>query len=500
MGRFVLTTLIWAIPAFSQSVHYRVAMPDPGSHLFHIEIEIENPGGESMDLGLPAWNATYVIRNFAQFLQGFDANVPARRIDKQTWRIEPGTETSVRVRYTIYANQKSPFSSELNEEHAFFNSANLLLLWKQKRDLAVTLEIEPPRGWTIATSLPPTARENLFQADNYDHLVDSPVDVGILDRHSFTVRGVPVYVIVDGAHRDYDADELVSVLERMVAGHVDLMGDVPFDHYYFLYHFTRERSGGGMEHRDSTAIHRTFAPDERSVQGVVGVSSHEFFHLWNVKRIRPQNMEPIDYFQEDYSTALWFSEGFTSYYGGLVLTRTELQSRRQYYRSLARQIRTLQSRPGRRKLSAAHSSLLTWFDDRTFFNTAENSFSYYNKGLLIGLLLDLKIRDASDNRFTLDDVVRHLNEDYAKKGRYFEDDYGVARAITEVTGLDLEEIYTDFVHRTVELPYAEYLGYAGLELVEGTGQGGAAGYEIHETENPSPKQLAIRESWLSGGG
>ena len=499
MRRLVLITLIWATPAFSQSVHYRVAMPDPASHLFHIQMEIENPGGESMDLGLPAWNATYMIRNFAQFLQGFDANVPTRRIDKQTWRMEPGTATSVRVRYTIYADQKSPFSSELNEQHAFFNSANLLLLWKQKRDLPVTLEIEAPRDWTIATSLTPTARENVFRAEDYDHLVDSPVDVGNLDRHSFTVRGVPVYVIVDGAHRDYDADELVSVLERIVAGHADLMRDVPFDQYYFLYHFTTERSGGGMEHRDSTAIHRTFSPGERSVQGVVGVSSHEFFHLWNVKRIRPQNMEPIDHFQEDYSTALWFSEGFTSYYGGLVLTRTELQSRQQYYQSLARQIRTLQSRPGRQKLSAADSSLLTWFDDRTFFNTPENSFSYYNKGLLIGLLLDLKIRDATGNRFTLDDVMRHLNED-SKKGRYFEDDYGVAGAITEVTGLDLDELYTDLVHRTVELPYAEHLAYAGLELIERTREGERTDYEIREMDNPTPEQLEIRESWLSGGG
>lgn len=498
MRILVLITLIYVTPAFSQSVHYRVTMPNPASHLFHIEIEIKDPGGESMNLGLPAWNATYVVRNFSQFLQGFDANVPVRRIDKQTWRMQPGTASLVSVRYTVYANQKSPFSSELNEQHAFFNGANLLLLWKEKRYLPVTLEIAAPPDWTVATSLPPTGRENVFHADDYDHLVDSPVDVGKLDRYSFAIQGVPIHIIVDGAHRNYDAAELVSVLERIVAGHVDLMRDIPFDHFYFLYHFTRKRSGGGMEHRDSTAIHRTFSPDERSVQGVIGVSSHEFFHLWNVKRIRPQDMEPIDYFKEDYSTALWFSEGFTSYYGGLILTRVKLQSRQQYYKALARQVGTLQSRSGRQKLSAAHASLLTWFDDLTFFNTAENSFSYYNKGLLIGLLLDLKIREATDNQFSLDDVMRHLNENYAKRGRYFEEDYGVASAITEVTGLDLDDIYTDFVHRKVELPYPEYLAYAGLELVERTVEGERTDYEIREIQTPNPKQLEIRESWLTG--
>ncbi len=500
MKKLFLILILWATPGFSQSVQYTVGMPDPSSHLFHIAMTIDDPGTEVLDLGLPAWNATYVIRDFAQYLQGFDASVAFKRIDKQTWRLEPKGTDRIEVRYTIFADQLSPFSSQLNESHAFWNSANLLLLWKQQRDLPLTLVIEPARGWTIATALPETEYPNVYRADNYDHLVDSPVDVGNLDRHQFRVEGVPIHVIVDGAHREYDAAELVSVLERVVQGHVDLMQDVPFEEYYFLYHFTRERSGGGMEHRDSTAINRTFREGDSSVRGIVGVSSHEFFHLWNVKRIRPQNMEPIDYFAEDYSTALWFNEGFTSYYGGLVLTRTEYQSRQDYYQSLARQVGTLQNRDGRHELSAADTSLLTWFDNKPFYNQAENSFSYYNKGLLIGLLLDLKIRDATDNRFSMDDVMRHLNENYAQQGRYFEDDFGVARAITEVTSLDLEREYTDFVHRTTELPYGEYLAYAGLELIETPADSPdeRPEYEIREIENTTPKQRRIRDSWLSG--
>ncbi len=205
-------------------------------------------------------------------------------------------------------------------------------------------------------------------------------------------------------------------------------------------------------------------------------------------------MEPIDYFQEDYSSALWFSEGFTSYYGDLVRHRVGLTSREAYYGSLARQIRTLQGRAGRLELSAADTSTLTWFDTSQYYRRPENSFSYYNKGLLIGLLLDLEIREATDNRFSMDDVLRYLNVEYAQKGLFFDDDYGVARAITAATGLDLDDMYTDFVHRPVELPYAEHLAYAGLELLDlGGGE-----FEVRELPRPTEKQLRIRESWLGG--
>ena len=420
--RLILAILLWAAPVSGQSVHYRIHMPEPETHLFHVEMTIEDVGAAPLNLGLPAWNATYVIRNFAQYVQEFTANVPARRVDKQTWRIEPepGVGT-ILVSYKVFADQTSPFSSELNEQHAFFNSANLLLLWKEQRDLPLTLEIDVPAGWSVATALPQGQLPNTFEAENYDHLVDSPVDIGVLDRYSFETGGALIHVIVDGTHRNYDAEELVSMLEPIVQGHFELVRDVPFSEYYFLYHFMNERAGGGMEHRSSTAIHRSFGPDERSVASLAGVSSHEFFHLWNVKRIRPAGMEPIDYFREDYSSALWFSEGFTSYYGDLVRHRVGLTSREAYYGSLARQIQTLQGRAGRLELSAADTSTLTWFDTSQFYRRPENSFSYYNKGLLIGLLLDLEIRDATDNTHSMDDVLRYLNVEYAQQGRFFDD-------------------------------------------------------------------------------
>lgn len=468
MSRILIILLIAAVPAFGQTVRYRVTMPEPRSHLFHVEMSIDDPGVNVMELALPAWNALYQVRDFSQYLQRFEANASWKRVDKQTWRFDASGKKEIRVNYTVYANESSPFSSQLDETHGFFNGANLLLLWKGKQSLPAELEVVPPSGWTVATSLPATGRANVFRAENYDHLVDCPVDAGNLDRHSFTVQDVPIYVIVDGPHRRYNSNELVAMLEKIVRAQAQLMGEIPFKHYYFLYHFTSERSGGGMEHRDSTAIHRTFQPGESSVGGLAGVSSHEFFHLWNVKRIRPLGLEPIDYFSEDYTTALWFSEGFTSYYGDLMLRRAGIMSKEQFYDLLASEIYTLQSRPGRQLLSAADASLLTWYDKYPFYRRAENSISYYNKGLLIGLLLDLKIRDATDNRFSMDHVMLHLNENYAKKGKYFEDDFGIAKAITEATGLNLDKEYAAYVHGRDDLPYKDVLELVGLSLIERT--------------------------------
>ena len=496
----VAFVLIWCAPLFGQSIHYKIAMPEPSRHLFHITILIENPGVLPLHLSLPAWNATYLVRNFSKYLTQLQANVEVRRIDKQTWRLDPAGASRIQVNYTVFANEGNPFSSQLNKDHAFLNNANLLLLWREQRNLPLSLEVKTPPDWTIATSLQRSSGDNVFIADNYDHLVDSPIDIGELTRLHFTVRDTPIHVSIDGGHSDADALALVEMLETIVNGHVNLMGDVPFDYYYFLYHFTEGNSGGGMEHRDSTAIHKKFIPGKTSITSLAGVSSHEFFHLWNVKRIRSEAMEPIDYFKEDYSTALWFSEGFTSYYGDLVLKRTGILSREEYYQSLARQIELLQSRTGRYELSAAEVSLLTWFDNDPYYRKKENSFSYYNKGLLIALLFDFKIRHATDNQFTMDDVMRHLNESYAKKGKYFDDDYGIARAITETTGLKLDSLYRDFVHRKVDLPYEKILRFAGLELIAPANDTSSpvAKYQIREITNPTSKQIKIRESWLAG--
>jgi predicted metalloprotease with PDZ domain len=479
-----------ALSAHGQAISYGLSMPQPSNHTFRVEVTIDNPGTPSVELSLPAWNALYQVRDFSQYVQNLRANVPFKRITKDTWRFAVGTTERLKVTYGVYANEPGAFSSQLDEGHAFFNGADLFLFWPARRELPVELAISAPEGWQVATSLLPANKPFAYRAENYDHLVDCPVDVGRLDRYSFAVDGVPYQISVDGARRDYDKTELVTMVEQIVRTEVAFMNGAPFDQYHFIYHFTSDdRGAGGMEHRDSTAIHINMRSGSRSVRNAAGVTAHELFHAWNVKRIRPQGLEPVDHLKENYTTALWFSEGVTSYYGDLLLKRAGVMNKADYLDSLSAEIRILQSRTGRKVMSAADASLLTWYDKYPSYQQPDQSISYYNKGLLIGLLLDFKIRDASDNRFSLDTVMRHLNENYAKKNRLFEDDYGIARAITEATGLNLDREYTSFVHTTDELPYAEILKIAGLEL---------SGDRVREIPNPTPKQRRILESWLSG--
>jgi len=486
----ILFALIWAPIASAQTVHYSVSMPQPATHIFRIEMTIDKPGASSVELALPAWNALYQIRDFSQFVQDLHANVPFKRVDKESWRFNTQADGRLSVTYGVLANEWSAFSSQLDETHAFFNSAGLLLLWNARRELPLELSITPPAGWQVATSLGPSETPFTYRAANYDELVDCPVDIGKLDLYNFVVDGVPFQISVDGSHRDYDRTELTTMVEQIVRTEVHLMNDMPMKHYTFIYHFNdNDRGGGGMEHRDSTAIHFTVRPGVRSVRSIAGVTAHEFFHLWNVKRIRPQGLEPVDYFKENYTSALWFSEGVTSYYGDLTLKRSGIMNKQDFLNALADQILMLQSRPAHRTQSAAESSLMTWYDIYPYYRQPDQSISYYNKGLLIGLLLDLKIRNATDNKGSLDTVMRYLNENYAKKNRFFEDDYGVERAITAATGVNLDADYQAFVFSTAELPYADVLRLAGLEL---------NGDRIREISNPTPKQRRILESWLTG--
>jgi predicted metalloprotease with PDZ domain len=482
--------LVLASRTQAQGIHYSVSMPQPAIHVFQIEETIDHPGVSSVDLALPAWNGLYQIRDFSQFVENLHANVPVKRLDKDTWQFDTTNTDQLKITYAVLANEWSSFSSQLDETHGFFNSADLLLLWNAKRNLPVDLTITPPKGWQVSTSLRPAEKPYTYRADNYDELVDCPVDIGKLDLYSFVVDGVPFQISVDGSHREYNHADLTTMVEQIVRSEIRLMGDLPLKQYNFIYHFNDiDRGGGGMEHHDSTAIHMAMRPGVRSVKDVANVTAHEFFHLWNVKRIRPQGLEPVDYFKENYTSALWFSEGVTSYYADLTLKRAGIINKQELLEELSDEIRTLQQRPAHKTQSAAESSLMTWYDKYPFYRQADQSISYYNKGLLIGLLLDLRIRDATDNKYSLDTVMRYMNENLAKKGRFFADDYGVDEAITQATGVVLDPDYKLFVFSTEELPYRDILKIAGLEL---------NGDRLREMSNPTAKQRRILESWLTG--
>jgi predicted metalloprotease with PDZ domain len=292
----------------------------------------------------------------------------------------------------------------------------------------------------------------------YDVLVDTPIE--FCECENFPLAGFdpPVSVAVHG--ENWNKRELEDSLSKLVRYETQLMGGTPYDHYQFIFHIDPNGAGGGgMEHANSTAIGAT------STAGAISVAAHEFFHLWNVKRIRPQSLEPIDYSKEMYTRSLWFAEGVTSTYAAYAEVRTGLWTASQFYEDLSNQINELQSRPARLWQSVEESSLNAWLEKYPQYNRPDYSISYYNKGQLDGFLLDVLIRDATDNHKSLDDIMRSLNENFAKKGRFYNDSADIETTAESVAGVSFRDFFAKYVADTEELPYAETLAKAGLNLV-----------------------------------
>jgi predicted metalloprotease with PDZ domain len=320
-----------------------------------------------------------------------------------------------------------------------------------------------PAGWHIATPLISSASGD-FTAPNYDRLVDSPVEISNLQESDFDEGGGHYRVIVDADSADYDMTKIVAALHKIVAAATSWMNDRPFDSYTFFYHFPRGPAGGGMEHAFSTAIELNADAMKQSLDSLTGVTAHEFFHLWNVKRIRPQTLEPVDYTRENYTRALWFSEGVTSTAEGTIQLRAGLLDEKQYLNRLGEQITELERRPAHLTQSAEESSLDAWLEGDGYYRRPERSISYYNKGELLGVVLDLAVRDASHGQASLREVLEWMNANYARKGRFFNDSEGVREAAEAVSHADLNLFFTKYVAGTEEIPWDDCFRSVGLRV------------------------------------
>lgn len=514
LSLLALTLLFVALPA-SGTIEYRVSLAQPEQHLFRVTMTVPDVENQLV-VALPAWNAFYRIRDFAHQVQDVKARahggqaVQVTKVDKQTWRIATsfgGRLGSVRIEYAVFWNEPGPFNSQLNSNHAFLNLAMVLFYVPQRRAEDVRVEFgDVPQSWKIAVALKPAPSTHgtgpgrdfwTFLAANYDALVDAPVEIGTWEESRFEVSGARIRIVVHG--RDWDSPALLDTVRRVVAYQVTLMREVPFAEFLFIYHF-RPDSGGGMEHANSTAIDSTGTP----AAGVF--TAHEFFHLWNVKRIRPRTLEPastcaeaceagpgVDHSRENWTRALWFAEGVTSTYGAYTLVRTGLWTPQQFYADLASEIGELESRPARRWQSAEQASLDAWLEKYPQYHQPEFSISYYNKGQILGVLLDILIRDATDNRASLDDVLRYLNRGFAHRGRFYDEGRDLRAAVEQVAGRDFGDFFARYVAGTDPLPYGDILGLAGLELtLRGRDN------TIEEMKNVTEKQRRIRESLLRG--
>jgi predicted metalloprotease with PDZ domain len=472
-GRFCIAAILVYFgvsllgPPAQAAIRYEVSLAHPERHVFHVRMEIPEVTGQ-VTVQLPAWNTLYQVRDFSAHVQQVVAATNAQaasveKLDKQTWRIS-GNGT-VTISYATYWDEGGPFATQLNSEHAFINPAMILMYVPERRSENVCLSMpDVPYDWRAASAslhLSPEisrARNFEFEAPSYDALADAPIEAGKFEQ--FQIAGVspPVSVAIHGD--GWKRAQIEEELRRICTYELRLMEGAPFERYTFLVHIGKGATGlgGGMEHANSTAI------SVRSDAEFPNVAAHEFFHLWNVKRIRPASLDPVDYGKEQYTRALWFAEGVTNTYASYTLVRTHLWSKDQFYEDLGDQITDLESRPANRWQSAEQSSLDAWLEKYPLYNRPQDSVSYYTKGQVLGVLLDILIRDRTDNQKSLDDVLRSMNDEFAKQGKPYRDSLDVRLTAEKIAGGSFEDFFQRYISSAEALPYQPVFSLAALEL------------------------------------
>ena len=473
-GRFQVLRILMAVfllalvvSSASATIRYTVSIEHPERHIFHVSMEIPDVTGE-VTVQMPAWNALYQIRDFSAHVRDVEALAGSNptaleKLDKLTWRITGNG--AITVRYATYWDEPGPFATQLNTDHAFINPAMILMYVSTRRAEDVVLDMpDVPLEWEAAgASLKRVeqvsrARKLEFAATGYDALVDAPIEAAKFEKFELPGMNPPVSVVVHGDK--WKKKDVEEELRRICAYELKLMEGAPYEHYTFIIHLGKEAAGagGGMEHPNSTAI------SLRSEEELPNIAAHEFFHLWNVKRIRPATLDPVDYTKEQYTRALWFAEGVTSTYAAYTVVRSQLWSKDQFYFDLSQQISGLEARPANRWQSAEESSLDAWLEKYPLYDRPENSVSYYAKGQVLGVLLDILIRDRTDNEKSLDDVLRAMNNEFAKQNKPYRDSFDIRLTAEQVAGGSFEDFFRDYVSHAQPLPYSRILALAGLDL------------------------------------
>jgi predicted metalloprotease with PDZ domain len=469
-------------------ISYELKFERPSTHLLDVTIHAGSLSGGSVEFAIPDWApGSYYIENYAANVQRFHAHTSEgrelswRKTDSQTWRIELAGAKAVTVEYQVFANTLQNNIAQYNEHHAFIGGPSLWMYLASGKERPATLSIAVPEGWRVATGMTHTSAST-FQAANYDTFVDCPLEISDFAEKDFEVLGTKYHVIVDDVIGHKDFTKFVDDLQKAVAAIVPMFQPVagnstqaaPFADYYFFFHVW-PKTGGGLEHLNSTQI--DFSTDWDSTEPVPGVgtqynlklfvAAHEFFHAWNVKRLRPLPLGPFDYTQMVHTPSLWISEGLTSYYGELALERAGLIAPQQYLDSIGVLITKFEQRPGRSERSIEDTSWDTWFPRNGVIQQANNLantwYSYYDGGQIMGHILDFAIRQDTGDQKSLDDCMRLLYSRYALPKPGFQPGDPI-KAASEVAGADVSDLFTRYISGKDPIPYEKYFAFAGIAI------------------------------------
>lgn len=464
------------------TISYTIAMLEPHTHLYSVTMVLDALQGDHIDLALPVWTpGSYMVREYARHVQDFAAAGAAgtplawRKQDKTTWRVTTNGAARIEVSYRVFAHELSVRTSHLDGSHGYFNPGTICMYVPGRLDEPHGVTVVMPAGWHASTGLEhaalqspgdnlPSAISNRqsFVAHDYDELVDCPFECGTHRLLTFEVDGIPHEIALWG-HGNEDETQFLADVTRIVETERDMFGGLPYKRYLFIFHLAD--GYGGLEHRNSVTnlVDRWSFQPRKQYERVLALTSHEFFHVWNIKRIRPEPLGPFDYSRENYTRQLWTIEGVTSYYDNLLLLRAGLINRERYLEMIADDILVVQGQPGRQVQSLEQSSFDAWIKYyRPDENSPNSAISYYIKGSLVALLLDIDIRQRTNGARSLDDVLRALFA--ASDGPGFAEDGGFQEVVEEIGAGSFDAFFQCYIAGVDELDYTAGFERAGLEL------------------------------------
>lgn len=453
-------------------INYQVAMPQPENHLFKVTLRVQHWNSQELDLKMPVWTpGSYLVREYSKHIQNFSAHnhegkpLAWRKLSKNHWQIQTKDITEITVQYRVFANELTVRTNHLDFTHAYFNGAALFFYIPEFTDISYQVKIlTPSPSWRVTTALPSTGKTNTFYADDFDTLVDSPFEIGYHEVYKFEVLGKSHELAIWGKG-NIEPKRVINDLQKIIEVEAEIFGGLPYDRYIFILHLAPQ-GAGGLEHKNCCTLNynRFGFHAKDSYERFMQLAAHEFFHLWNVKRIRPKALEEFDYEGENYTTSLWFCEGTTSYYDLMIPLRSGIYDAKTFLNNLSKEITRLQTTPGRFVQPVSESSWDAWIKlYRPDANSSNSQISYYLKGEMVSLLLDLLIRSHHSNKRSLDNVMILLWEQFGKTEIGFTP-ADLQNIIESVAGLDLSDFFQRFIDGTEELPFNEYLEPFGLQV------------------------------------
>ncbi|MFT3978995.1 MAG: hypothetical protein QM687_00905 [Ferruginibacter sp.] len=495
-----LVSLLVVWTGFAQnSISYTLSFPRIKENLYHASMEISGLKSDSLLLKMPNWMPGYYqFMHYANNLRDIKASSSKQHIgivqtDSSTWRVATKGFNKITVEYDVLAQKKFVANSFADETHAYLVPGNSFMYIPSKLSLRPAVKIVKPSSWLVATGLHSNGND-LYTADDFDILYDCPILMGPLEE-------IPSFKVGNKLHRfagyqlgDFDKQKFSNDLQKIVTAAAAIIGDIPYDQYIFI---AIGPGGGGIEHLNNATVSFSGAAlnNEAGKYRMYSFLAHEYFHHYNVKRIRPVELGPFDYENGKRTTQLWISEGLTVYYEYLIVKRAGLTDEAGLLRYFEKNLNTYENDPGRKFQSLIESSYQTWEEGPFGENPGQDSvISYYEKGPLVGLLLDFEIRHATQNKHSLDDVMRTLYYHYYKKLQRGFTDAEFRYACEEIAGRSLEDFFR-YIYNTKELDYKTYLGYAGLALEEKE-ENGKRRFTIKRLDNLSPLQAEIYKSWM----